>query len=124
MRVLLVEDNESSRVLLRRWLERAGHAVALAEDGVAAVAAARAGRPDLIIMDVGLPVMDGLAATRELRRSPETAGVRIVALTAHAFAEDREQALDAGCDAFQAKPVDLTALRATIERLCGREHVA
>jgi two-component system, cell cycle response regulator DivK len=119
VRVLLVEDNELNRDMLSRRLRRRGHEVEVAVDGEAGVAAARAGSPDVILMDMSLPVLDGWAATRALKADPATRTIPVIALTAHAMAGDRERALAAGCDAFDTKPVDLDRLAATMEALAG-----
>jgi two-component system cell cycle response regulator DivK len=124
MRVLLVEDNEMNRDMLSRRLRRAGHEVLSAEDGRAGVERARLERPDIVLMDISLPVMDGLTATREIRRDPGIGSVPIVALTANALVDDRIGALDAGCDDFQTKPVDMQKLLATIARLCPAKITA
>jgi CheY-like chemotaxis protein len=112
-RVLIVEDNAENRDMLSRRLVRRGYAVAVAEDGHAGVAAARQTRPDLVLMDLSLPGLDGWEATRQLKADPETCAIPVIALTAHALAEDRARALEAGCDEFDIKPVEL-------ERLLGK----
>jgi CheY-like chemotaxis protein len=112
-RVLIVEDNAENRDMLSRRLARRGYAVAVAEDGHAGLAAARRTRPDLVLMDLSLPGLDGWEATRRLKADPETREIPVIALTAHALAEDRARALDAGCDEFDTKPVEL-------ERLLGK----
>jgi CheY-like chemotaxis protein len=119
-RILLVEDNEMNRDMLSRRLERRGYEVVLAVDGVDGVAKARAEAPDLILMDMSLPVLDGWAATREIKAGAATGAIPIIALTAHAMSGDRERALEAGCDDFDTKPVDLPRLLAKIEALLGR----
>lgn len=115
-RILLVEDNELSRDMLARRLERAGFQVLVAADGEQGVAAARQERPDLVLMDMSLPYVDGWEAARTLKADPATAAVPVIALTAHAMLGDREKALEAGCDDFATKPVDLPALVETIKR--------
>lgn len=120
LRILLVEDNELNRDMLSRRLERRGYQVSVAVDGVEGVAVATRELPDIVLMDLDLPRLSGLDATRMLRDDPETARLRIVALTAHAMSDDRQRALDAGCDAFQSKPIDFPALVQTIEALAGR----
>jgi CheY-like chemotaxis protein len=112
-RVLIVEDNAENRDMLSRRLVRRGYAVAVAEDGHAGVAAARQTRPDLVLMDLSLPGLDGWEATRQLKADPETCAIPVIALTAHALADDRARALEAGCDEFDTKPVEL-------ERLLGK----
>lgn len=116
-KILLVEDNEMNRDMLGRRLQRRGFEVVYAEDGEQALAQARAENPDIILMDLSLPVMDGWEATRRLKNDSEQADVPIVALTAHAMAQDEQKALDAGCDAFETKPVDFSSLLETIEGL-------
>lgn len=116
-RILLVEDNEMNRDMLSRRLERKGYTVLLAVDGAAGVALARAEAPDLILMDMSLPVLDGWAATRAVKSDPATRAIPVIALTAHAMAEDREKALGAGCDDYDTKPIDLPRLLDKIARL-------
>jgi CheY-like chemotaxis protein len=113
MKILLVEDNEMNRDMLSRRLLRRGHLVVTAVDGRAAVDTALAEQPDVVLMDMGLPVMDGWEAARRIKSDARTTLIPIIALTAHAMAEDRARALAAGCDDFDTKPVDL-------ERLCGK----
>ena len=120
-KILLVEDNEMNRDMLSRRLIRRGYEVILAEDGAAGLNVARTQRPDLILMDMSLPVMDGWEATRQLKAVPETAGIPVIALTAHAMAGDEEKALGAGCDAYETKPVDLPKLLAKMEALLARK---
>ncbi|MGO1541110.1 MAG: response regulator [Luteimonas sp.] len=110
MKILLVEDNEMNRDMLSRRLTRRGHAVVTAMDGKAAVDATLDERPDVVLMDMGLPVMDGWEAARRIKADSRTASIPVIALTAHAMAEDRERALAAGCDEFDTKPVDLERL--------------
>jgi CheY-like chemotaxis protein len=114
-RILLVEDNEMNRDMLSRRLERRGFEVLLAVDGAAGVAAARELRPDLVLMDIDLPVMDGYAATRALKSDPATSAIPVIALTASAMVGDREKCLAAGCDDYDTKPVELPRLLAKIE---------
>ena len=118
MRVLLVEDNEMNGTMLTRRPQRAGHEVVVAEDGRTGAEHARLERPDIVLMDLSLPELDGLAATREIRRDHQTRAIPIVALTASALVEDRTRALEGGCDDFHTKPVDLPRLLATMTRLC------
>ena len=115
-KILLVEDNESNSDMLSRRLAREGYDVAVAEDGQRGIDMARSERPDLILMDMSLPVIDGWEATRRIKGSADTGGIPIIALTAHAMASDREKAMEAGCDDFDTKPVDLARLLEKIER--------
>ncbi|MGE3304142.1 MAG: response regulator [Hyphomonadaceae bacterium] len=119
MRVLLAEDNQDNREMLARRLARRGFIVDVAEDGALAVAAANNNKPDVVLLDLAMPVMSGLEAARALRAAPETADVKIIALTAQSPSEARQSCLEAGCDAFAAKPVDFQALLETIEALMG-----
>ena len=118
-RILLVEDNEMNRDMLSRRLERRGYEVVVAVDGAEGVRKAAAEAPALILMDMSLPVLDGWEATRQIKASPATRAIPVIALTAHAMAGDRDQALAAGCDDFDTKPVDLPRLLAKIEALLG-----
>ena len=122
-KILLVEDNEMNRDMLSRRLVRGGYEVTIAEDGARGVAMATSDTPDLILMDMSLPVIDGWEATRRLRSDPETAGLRIIALTAHAMAGDRDKALAAGCDDYDTKPIDLPRLLSKIETQLERAKV-
>ena len=116
-RILLVEDNEMNRDMLSRRLARRGFEVLIAENGQSGVDLTVSERPDLVLMDMSLPVMDGWEATRRLKADPNTSTIPIIALTAHAMASDRELALEAGCDDYDSKPVDLTRLVRKIEQL-------
>jgi CheY-like chemotaxis protein len=118
-RILLVEDDEMNRDMLSRRLLKRGYEVTIATDGQQGVDMARAERPDIILMDMSLPVMDGWTATRELKGNDDTAGIPVIALTAHAMAGDQERALSAGCDDFDTKPVELSRLLGKIEALTG-----
>jgi CheY-like chemotaxis protein len=118
-KVLLVEDNEMNRDMLSRRLMRQGFEVVVAVDGQAGVDAARAGRPDIVLMDMSLPVLDGWEATRLLKSQDETRAIPVIALTAHAMAGDRQQALDAGCDDYDTKPIELPRLLEKMRRLLG-----
>ena len=109
-KLLLVEDNELNRDMLSRRLTRSGHEVLLAVDGEQALKVAGAQHPELILMDMSLPVMSGWEATRQLKSSPQTNAIPIIALTAHAMAKDREEALACGCDDYDTKPVELPRL--------------
>jgi CheY-like chemotaxis protein len=115
--ILLVEDNELNRDMLSRRLVRKGYDVLIAEDGAKGLSAATDGKPDLILMDMSLPVMDGWEATRRLKAEPQTRAIPVIALTAHAMSSDREKAVAAGCDDYDTKPVELERLLAKIERL-------
>jgi CheY-like chemotaxis protein len=116
-KILLVEDNEMNRDMLSRRLERKGFEIAMAVDGRQGVDMARSGDYDLILMDMSLPEIDGWEATRQLRVAPATAQTPIIALTAHAMAGDREKALEAGCDDYDTKPIELPRLLSKIEAL-------
>jgi CheY-like chemotaxis protein len=114
-KVLLVEDNEESRDGLARRLRRQGYETLLAVDGREAVRVAGAEAPDLILMDMSLPGLDGWEATRQLKAAPQTRGIPVIALTAHAMAGDREKALEAGCDDYDTKPVEFARLLGKME---------
>jgi CheY-like chemotaxis protein len=116
-RILLVEDNEMNRDMLSRRLTRKGYEVLTANDGARGLAAAAAEKPDLILMDMSLPVVDGWEATRRLKASKETQAIPVIALTAHAMTADLEKALQAGCEDYDTKPVELPRLLGKIERL-------
>jgi CheY-like chemotaxis protein len=118
-RLLLVEDNEASRDGLSRHLRRKGYEVLAAVDGRQALEAVRAGAPDLVLMDMSLPVLDGWEATRQLKADPQTRDIPVIALTAHAMAGDREKALAAGCDEYDTKPVEFARLLGKIQALLG-----
>ena len=119
-KVLLVEDNEMNRDMLSRRLQRKGYDVVMAVDGEEAVKLAVAEHPDLILMDMSLPVIDGWEATRRIRADASLAGIPIIALTAHAMAGDREKAIAAGCDDYDTKPIELPRLLGKIEALLAR----
>ena len=119
-KILLVEDNELNRDMLSRRLQRKGYEVDMAVDGAQGVEMALAGRYDIILMDMSLPELDGLEATRRVREAPHTKQVPIIALTAHAMAGDREKAMAAGCDDYDTKPVELDRLLGKIEALLQR----
>lgn len=116
-KILLVEDNEMNRDMLSRRLLRNGFEVVMAVDGAKGVAMASSEKPDLILMDMSLPEIDGWEATRRVKADPATKAIPVIALTAHAMAEDREKALAAGCDDFDTKPVELPRLLAKIQAL-------
>ena len=120
-KILLVEDDDDNRDMLSRRLQRKGYRVVQAADGQEAVEMAVRERPDLILMDVGLPVMDGLEATRRIRARTLTQSTPMIAVTAHAMADDRDRALQAGCDDYHAKPVELARLVAQMEALLAKE---
>jgi len=122
--ILLVEDNEMNRDMLSRRLIRKGYTVDMAVDGAQGVAKALELIPDIILMDMSLPVMDGWEATRQVRSNIKTALIPIIALTAHAMAEDREKALAAGCDDYDTKPVELDRLVSKIENLLEQKQKA
>jgi len=110
MKILYVEDNDDNIFMLKNRLTRAGLTVVVATDGAAGVAMAASEKPDVILMDLSLPVLDGWEATRRIKAAPETCHIPVIALTAHAMSGDREKALAAGCDDFDTKPVELTRL--------------
>jgi two-component system cell cycle response regulator DivK len=116
-RILYVEDNDDNVYMLRSRLERKGIEVIVANDGAEGIATAEREHPDLILMDLSLPVIDGWEAARRLKNSPATRAIPIIALSAHAMAGDRERALAAGCDNYDTKPVNLSGLMAKIEAL-------
>ncbi len=117
MKILYIEDNEDNVYVVTNRLGRAGFTVVVAVDGEQGLAMARAERPDLILMDLSLPVLDGWEATRRLKADPATKDIPVLALSAHAMAGDREKALAAGCDDYDTKPIDFSRLRAKIEAL-------
>ena len=117
LRILYVEDNDDNIYVLKNRLTRAGFTLLVARDGAAGVAMATAERPDLILMDLSLPVMNGWDATRQLKSAPETRDIPVVALTSHAMVGEREKALAAGCDDFDTKPVELPRLLEKIRAL-------
>ena len=118
--VLLVEDNEMNRDMLSRRLERKGFTVILAMDGEEGIARAQADTPDLILMDMSLPLLDGWEATRRLKAQPQTQSIPVIALTAHAMSGDREKALEAGCDDYDTKPIELPRLLEKMAALLER----
>jgi CheY-like chemotaxis protein len=119
-KILVVEDNEMNRDMLTRRLERKGYQVTVAVDGAESIAVARSETPDLILMDMSLPVLDGWEATRRLKGAPETQAIPIIALTAHAMSGDRDKALEAGCDDYDTKPIDLPRLLLKMDALLDK----
>jgi len=119
-KILLVEDNEMNRDMLSRRLLRNGFEVVIAVDGRKGVEMATTEKPDLILMDMSLPVMDGWDATRHVKADPATKSIPVIALTAHAMVEDRDKAIAAGCDDFDTKPVELPRLLGKIQALLGK----
>lgn len=120
-KILVVEDNEMNRDMLSRRLQRKGYEVVLASNGAEGVEIALSERPDLILMDMSLPVLDGWQATRQIKTNPETQTIPIVALTAHALAGDREKSIQAGCDEYETKPVDFPRLIGKIKSFLEKE---
>ncbi len=120
-KILLVEDNEMNRDMLSRRLLRKGHEITMAVDGAQGVEMAKAQLPDLILMDMSLPVIDGWEATRQLKADDATRSIPVIALTAHAMAGDQEKAFEAGCDDYDTKPVELPRLLAKIDALLARK---
>src|ERR1700729_3941037 len=119
MRILYVEDNEDNIFMLKSRLTRAGFTMIVATDGAQGVAMALSERPDLILMDLSLPVLDGWEATRLIKAAPDTKHIPVIALTANAMAGDREKALAAGCDDYDTKPIELPRLLGKINALAG-----
>ncbi len=119
--ILLIEDNEMNRDMLSRRLQRRGFEMLLAVDGEQGIAMAVSKLPDLILMDMSLPVLDGWSATRKLREIPETSKIPVIALTAHALSTDREAALASGCDDYDTKPIEMPRLLAKIDALLGNK---
>ena len=121
-KILLIEDNEANRDALSRHLKRRGYEVVMAVDGQQGIALARSEAPALILMDMSLPVLDGWEATRQLKADPQTSAIPIIALTAHARAGDRAKALEAGCDDYDTKPVEVPRLLAKIQALLAGKN--
>jgi CheY-like chemotaxis protein len=119
--ILLVEDNEMNRDMLGRRLQRRGYEVLIAVDGSEGITRAQKDRPDLILMDMSLPVLDGWEASRRLKTANDTRNIPIIALTAHAMSGDREKAIEAGCDDYDTKPIELESLLGKIEALLHRD---
>jgi len=122
LKILLVEDNEMNWDMLSRRLRRDGYEVVVATDGKQGVDMALSGAPDLILMDMSLPVLDGWEATRQIKAAPQTQAVPIIALTAHAMTGDRERALAAGCDDYDTKPIEFKRLLEKIRALLGEQR--
>lgn len=120
-KILLVEDNEMNRDMLSRRLGRKGHQVVIAIDGAQGVSMAESEHPDIILMDMSLPVLDGWQATRQIKSAPLTSTIPIIALTAHALAGDRDKSIAAGCDEYETKPIDFPRLLAKIDLFLTRE---
>jgi CheY-like chemotaxis protein len=118
--ILLVEDDEMNRDMVARHLKWEGYRVITAANGAQAVALAQTERPDLIVMDMGLPVMNGWQATHRIKEAPETSAIPIIALTAFALSEDRRRCIDAGCDEYQSKPINFPQLLTKIQALLDR----
>ena len=123
-RILLVEDNEMNRDMLSRRLQRKGYEVLIAADGEAGVTMAASERPDLILMDMSLPTVDGWEATRRIKGLLETASIPIIALTAHVMTGDRDKAIDAGCDDYDSKPIDFERLLGKMQALLRKQDTA
>jgi len=121
-KILLVEDNELNRDMLSRRLARKGYEVLVANDGAKGVEMTGIERPDLVLMDMSLPVLDGWEAAQRLKTNPETQSIPVIALTAHAMTEDRERALAAGCDDYDTKPVEMPRLLEKMERLLQKRQ--
>jgi len=120
-RILLVEDNEMNRDMLSRRLKRRGYEIIIATDGQSGIEMAKSEAPDLILMDMSLPVIDGWEATRTLKAAEGTKDIPVIALTAHAMSTDREKAIAAGCDDYDTKPIELERLLGKMEALMNRE---
>jgi two-component system cell cycle response regulator DivK len=122
-KILLVEDNEMNRDMLTRRLQRRGYEVVVAVDGAQGLAMAQSETPAIVLMDISLPVLDGWEATRRLKMAPETKSIPVIALTAHAMTGDRERCIEAGCDDFDTKPVEIARLVGKIEALLQRSKM-
>ena len=120
-KILLVEDNEMNRDMLSRRLQRKGHQVLIAIDGAQGVELAQSQEPDIILMDMSLPVLDGWEATQQLKAAPGTSDIPIIALTAHAMAGDREKCLEVGCDDYDTKPIEFSRLLGKIQALLEKK---
>jgi CheY-like chemotaxis protein len=121
-RILLVEENEMNRDMLSRRLQKKGYSVLIAIDGEQGLATAYSEMPDLILMDISLPFIDGYEVTRRLKANPRTRHIPVIALTAHALLTDRDKAIKAGCNDYDTKPVDFTRLTEKIETLLVKEN--
>jgi two-component system cell cycle response regulator DivK len=122
-KILYVEDNEDNVYMLKMRLELIeGFEISVATDGAEAISAVTADSPDIILMDLNVPVINGWEATRQLKADPKTAGIPVIALSAHAMAGDRERALAAGCDDFDTKPIDFDRLLDKMKRLVSHQH--
>lgn len=121
-KILLVEDNEMNKDMLSRRLEKMGYEVAKATNGEEGLSNAQSNPPELVLMDMSLPVMDGWEATRQFKINPDLSNIPIIALTAHAMAGDREKAMEAGCDDYETKPIDFPRLVGKIENLLNNNH--
>ena len=122
-KILVVEDNEMNRDMLTRRLQRRGYEVVIAVDGAEGLAMAQSESPALVLMDISLPVLDGWEVTRRLKMAPETKSIPVIALTAHAMSGDRERCIEAGCDDFDTKPVEIARLVGKIEALLQRSKM-
>jgi two-component system cell cycle response regulator DivK len=122
-KILLVEDNEMNRDMLTRRLQRRGYEVVVAVDGAQGLAMAQSETPAIVLMDISLPVLDGWEVTRRLKMAPETKSIPVIALTAHAMTGDRERCIEAGCDDFDTKPVEIARLVGKIEALLQRSKM-
>jgi CheY-like chemotaxis protein len=116
-RILYIEDNDDNIYVVQQRLGRAGHVILVARDGAQGIAMAAAEKPDLVLMDLSMPGLDGWEATRRLKAAPETRAIPVLALSSHAMAGDREKALAAGCDDYDTKPIDIARLRGKIDAL-------
>ncbi len=123
MRILVAEDNLENQEIIRRRLERAGHVVSIAANGLDAVECARVEKPDLILMDISMPIMSGIEATQAIRRTPGILHTPIIALTAHAMEGDAKRCLAVGCDAFTTKPVRFAELVRLIEEVAAKQAI-
>jgi two-component system cell cycle response regulator DivK len=123
-KILIIEDTENNRVLLLRRLKPRGYEIVTADDAEKGLTLIKTDRPDLILMDVGLPGMDGWTATRQLKSDPALKTIPIIALTAHAMEGDREKAVEAGCDDYEVKPIDFNRLFEKIDRLLARPQAS